>query len=114
VVEAFVPPLKVYIKLLPNKSAICRLFYWDKIEMTQLQLFLFGSPRLERDGVIVTVDTRKAIALLSYLALTGQLHSRDTLATLFWPEYPQSQAKANLRRTLSTLAKAIGKRVFRN
>ncbi len=77
--------------------------------MSQLRLFLFGSPRLERDGVVQTMDTRKAIALLSYLALTGQVHSRDALAGLFWPEYEQSQARGNLRRTLSTLAKAVGK-----
>jgi DNA-binding SARP family transcriptional activator len=77
--------------------------------MSQLRLFLFGSPRLERAGVVQTMDTRKAIALLSYLALTGQVHSRDALAALFWPEYEQSQARGNLRRTLSTLARAVGK-----
>ena len=77
--------------------------------MVQLRLFLFGSPRLERDGAVVAMDTRKAIALLAYLTLTGRVHSRDTLAALFWPEYEQSQARGNLRRTLSTLTKAIGK-----
>lgn len=77
--------------------------------MSQLRLFLFGSPRLERDGVVQAMDTRKAMALLSYLALTGQVHSRDALAALFWPEYEQSQARGNLRRTLSTLARAVGK-----
>ncbi len=77
--------------------------------MTDLRLFLFGSPRLERDGLAPPMDTRKALALLAYLATTGQSHSRDTLAALFWPDYEQSQARANLRRTLSTLSKAIGK-----
>ena len=77
--------------------------------MTQLRLFLFGSPRLERDDFAPAMDTRKAIALLAYLATTGQSHSRDTLAALFWPDYEQSQARANLRRTLSTLNKAIGR-----
>lgn len=77
--------------------------------MTHLRLFLFGSPRLERDGFSPPMDTRKAMALLAYLAATGQSHSRDALAGLFWPDYEQSQARANLRRTLSTLTKAIGK-----
>ena len=77
--------------------------------MSHLRLFLFGSPRLERDGLSPPMDTRKAMALLAYLAATGQSHSRDTLATLLWPDYEQSQARANLRRTLSTLSKAIGK-----
>jgi predicted ATPase/DNA-binding SARP family transcriptional activator len=58
---------------------------------------------------LVEVDTRKAIALLAYLAMHGESLSRDTLATLFWPEYDQSQARANLRRTLSALVKAVGK-----
>lgn len=77
--------------------------------MSQLRLYLFGSPRLERDGAVLAMDTRKAFALLSYLALTGRVHSRDSLATLLWPEYGQGQARGNLRRTLSTLTKAIGK-----
>jgi predicted ATPase/DNA-binding SARP family transcriptional activator len=77
--------------------------------MSHLRLFLFGSPRLERDGTVLAMDTRKAIALLAYLALTGQVHSRDTLAALLWPEYGQGQARGSLRRTLSTLTKAIGK-----
>jgi DNA-binding SARP family transcriptional activator len=74
--------------------------------MTGLALFLLGPPRLGRDGVLVDVDTRKAIALFAYLAITQQ-HSRDTLATLLWPEYDQPHARATLRRTLSALNKAL-------
>ena len=76
--------------------------------MSQLALYLFGSPRIELDHQPVTVDTRKAIALLAYLALARQPHSRDSLATLLWPEYDQSHAYAALRRTLSALNKALG------
>lgn len=75
--------------------------------MPQLTLRLFGTPRIECDGSPVVVDTRKAIALLAYLALTRQQQSRDTLAALLWPEYDQSHARATLRRTLSTLNKAL-------
>ncbi|HUY78382.1 MAG TPA: AAA family ATPase, partial [Ktedonobacterales bacterium] len=66
-------------------------------------LFTLGAPRIERDGALVHVDTRKAIALLAYLALTGQRHSRDSLATLLWPDEDQPHARGALRRTLSTL-----------
>ena len=76
--------------------------------MPSLVLSLLGSPRIERDGQPIAVDTRKAIALLAYLATTNQHHSRDTLAALLWPDYDQAHARATLRRTLSTLHKALG------
>ena len=68
---------------------------------------MLGSPRIERDGIAVGVDTRKAVALFAYLAVTKQRHSRDTLAALLWPEYDQASARAALRRTLSALNKAL-------
>src|SRR5437764_10952184 len=76
--------------------------------MSRLTLSLLGSARVELDGKPVEVDTRKAIALLVYLAVTGQGHRRDTLATLLWPEYDQESARASLRRTLSALKKGLG------
>jgi DNA-binding SARP family transcriptional activator len=54
--------------------------------MSELALFLLGSPRIVLDGMTVDADTRKAIALLTYLAVTQQQHSRDVLATLLWPD----------------------------
>lgn len=76
--------------------------------MSLLSLYLLGPPRIERDGVPISFDTRKAVALLSYLAVTGRPHSRDALAALLWPEYSQVNARATLRRTLSTLNKSLG------
>jgi predicted ATPase/DNA-binding SARP family transcriptional activator len=67
---------------------------------------LLGAPRIEHDGVPVEVDTRKAIALAAYLAVTRRSHTRDALAGLLWPEYNQGRARAALRRTLSSLGKA--------
>jgi predicted ATPase/DNA-binding SARP family transcriptional activator len=67
---------------------------------------LLGTPRIEHDGVPVEVDTRKAIALVAYLAVLKQGQTRDALAGLLWPEYSQSRARAALRRTLSSLGKA--------
>lgn len=75
--------------------------------MSRLALYLFGPPRIERDGILVNTDTRKAVALMAYLAVTRQPHSRDTLAALLWPEYDQPHARATLRRTLSALHKAL-------
>ncbi len=76
--------------------------------MSHLALFLLGPPRTERNGEPIEIDRRKAVALLVYLAVTGRSHSRDALATLFWPEHDQSQARAGLRRALATLKKALG------
>jgi DNA-binding SARP family transcriptional activator len=79
-----------------------------EIRVPLLTLHLLGVPRVERDGAPVEVDTRKAIALLAYLGVTGQPHSRDALAALLWPDYDQTRARATLRRTLSVLGKALG------
>ena len=71
--------------------------------MARTTITLLGAPRVEHDGVPVEVDTRKAIALVAYLAVTGRRHTRDALAGLLWPEYNQARSRAALRRTLSSL-----------
>ena len=73
-----------------------------------LNLYFLGPPRIERDGRVVETDTRKAVALLVYLAVTGQYQTRDTLAALLWPEMDDERARAALRRTLSSLRAAVG------
>ncbi len=74
---------------------------------------LFGPPRIERDGQVSSVDTRKAFALFAYLAVTGRAQSRDHLAALLWPEANQTRARSALRRTLSALNAALGGRGLR-
>ena len=64
---------------------------------------LFGAPEIRRGVVPVAVDTRKAIALLAYLAITGRPATRDKLCAMFWPESTQARARSALRRTLSSL-----------
>ncbi|HYN89336.1 MAG TPA: BTAD domain-containing putative transcriptional regulator, partial [Ardenticatenaceae bacterium] len=78
--------------------------------MAGLRLLFLGAPIVERDGAAVLFDTRKAIALLAYLAVTGRPQRREALATLLWPEYEQANAYASLRRTLWSLKKGIGER----
>ena len=75
---------------------------------TTLAIYLLGPARIERNGNAVEVDTRKAIALLAYLALQRERLSRDQLAAFLWPEYDSERAYANLRRTLWALNKAVG------
>jgi predicted ATPase/DNA-binding SARP family transcriptional activator len=76
--------------------------------MSRLALFLLGPPRIECNGEPIEIRRRKAMALFVYLAVTGRSHSRDALATLFWPEHDQSRARAGLRRALAALKKALG------
>ena len=76
--------------------------------MSQLNQYLFGPPRTEIDGQAVNISRRKATALFAYLALTGRGQSRDALATLLWPEKGQSSARAELRRSLYFISKALG------
>jgi DNA-binding SARP family transcriptional activator/predicted ATPase len=76
--------------------------------MPHLALFLLGSPRVELDEAPVHIGRSKAIALLAYLALEGGRPRRDALAVLLWPEYDHSNARAELRRALSTLNRALG------
>lgn len=76
--------------------------------MSQLTLSFLGPPQIELDGKPVRLERRKATALLAYLSVTGQAHSRDTLATLLWPEQNQQRARANLRNALLTLNHTLG------
>ncbi|MFW9893993.1 MAG: AAA family ATPase, partial [Candidatus Thorarchaeota archaeon] len=75
--------------------------------MSLLCLYLLGSPRIEIDGSPVNADTRKATALLAYIAATGESYRRDSLVNLLWPEYDQSRGRTNLRRTIYALRKAL-------
>ncbi|MPZ15914.1 MAG: AAA family ATPase [Chloroflexi bacterium] len=78
--------------------------------MTDLRIWLLGPPRAELNDVPIDVDTRKAIAILAYLAVSAQPHRRDTLAALLWPESDHASARSALRRTLSTLRTALAGR----
>lgn len=77
-----------------------------------LRLYLFGSPRLERDGAALPLGRSKALALLAYLAVTGRAQSRESLLGLLWPEFPDADARNNLRRELSRLRAALGERAL--
>jgi DNA-binding SARP family transcriptional activator/predicted ATPase len=80
--------------------------------MARLSLFLLGAFQATLDGKPVTAfGSIKARALLAYLAVeSDRPHRREKLAALLWPERPDQVARANLRRTLSSLRRVIGDR----
>ncbi|HMR63920.1 MAG TPA: BTAD domain-containing putative transcriptional regulator [Anaerolineae bacterium] len=68
-----------------------------------------GKPQITEAGVPLTgFISAKAEALLYYLAVTGRLHSRETLADLLWGEMPEPLAKKNLTKALSNLRQVAG------
>ncbi|MCP4428567.1 MAG: hypothetical protein GY803_29125, partial [Chloroflexi bacterium] len=72
--------------------------------MSQLELVMLGRPQIRIDGEPVAgLVSRKARALLFYLAVTGQSHSREALAGLLWGDVPETKARTNLRVALVRL-----------
>jgi adenylate cyclase len=77
--------------------------------MARLTLTLFGGfqGRLG-DGAALTLPTRKAQALLAFLALpAGRPHPREKLASMLWGGVGEPQARGGLRQALFTLRKAV-------
>ena len=76
-----------------------------------LSIELLGPVRVDVAGAPLAVDTRKAVALLAYLAVTDRPASREGLAALLWPDADGEDARGALRRTLSVLNAALGGRL---
>jgi DNA-binding SARP family transcriptional activator len=68
---------------------------------------LGGFDARPRSGAPLPLPTRKARALLAYLAVPlGRAHSREKLAALLWGDMPDAQARGNLRQAMSRIQKA--------
>ncbi|WP_439392267.1 BTAD domain-containing putative transcriptional regulator [Bradyrhizobium sp. PMVTL-01] len=77
--------------------------------MAKVNLALLGGFRLQTDpGEPVPLSTKKAGALLAYLALNpGRAQARAKLAALLWGDHSEVQARDSLRQALSLLRKAL-------
>lgn len=70
---------------------------------------LLGTPKIYLDDQVqLRFRTRKAQALIMYLAVTNRSWSRDALATLFWPNTDDASARKNLRDILPLLRRRFG------
>jgi DNA-binding SARP family transcriptional activator len=78
--------------------------------MAHIHLELLGGFSARHDGgAACRVPTRKAEALLAYLAVpAGRFHSRGKLAALLWGETSEAQARQSFRQALATLRRALG------
>src|SRR5512142_2691020 len=79
--------------------------------MASPHLFLLGAPKFELNRKPVTLGAAKAVALLGYLAATGEPQSRERLLGLLWAESSEEAARKNLRNTLWSIRKALGEEV---
>src|ERR1700693_5877273 len=75
--------------------------------MSQLQLSLLATPVVKHGEHILTFSTRKALALLVYLAVEGGTPTRKTLSESFGPELDAEHGRAALRATLLELRKLL-------
>ncbi|MCB9006192.1 MAG: hypothetical protein H6656_02185 [Ardenticatenaceae bacterium] len=81
--------------------------------MSRLELTTFGVPHIRIDGrIIESLSARKAQALLIYLAITRQQHSRQALAGLLWGEMSEEKARRNLRVTLTRIRVPLEKHLI--
>ncbi len=86
------------------------LLHLLKDEMAHLAIFLFGGFRVTLDGSErnhLLSDKRRA--LLAFLAIeSDRSHSRASLATMLWPDRPETISLPNLRQCLHRLRLALG------
>lgn len=78
---------------------------------SQLQIWALGGLVFELDSEPVELKSRKAEALVIYLARTRKPSTRERLAEMLWPNRPQGQALANLRKVLNN-ARRVGEEHF--
>jgi DNA-binding SARP family transcriptional activator len=73
-----------------------------------IQLSLLGSVQVLRNGTAVLgFESRKALALLCYLVVRGQVVHRSHLADLFWQDKPERRGRGNLSRVLHNLTSLL-------
>ena len=77
-------------------------------EEKPLSIRLLGPPEANLRGRRLRFGTKKALALLCYLAAEGKKYHRGQLAELLWPRSDRRSARTDLRSTLSRLRKALG------
>jgi DNA-binding SARP family transcriptional activator len=79
--------------------------------MARLRLSVLGGFRAELlPGPGLTLSTRKAQALLAYLALRpGESQLRDKLAALLWADVSDDRARDSLRHTLAAVRRVLAR-----
>lgn len=79
-------------------------------EKMPLRFLFLGAAAFERDGSLVTPGRPKVNALAAYLVLGGEVHSRNALAALLWPDLDGARGLGAVRNALWRLAQLLGSR----
>jgi class 3 adenylate cyclase len=81
----------------------------DGVQLPRFALSLFGRFELTTDDRAIALPGRKLAGLLAYLACTGpRPQPREKLANLLWGSHFETQARQNLRQSLSRLRRILG------
>ena len=75
--------------------------------MNRLEINLLGTPELHYQGRLLKFRSRRALALLTYLAVEQGGHSREKLIDLLWWEKDLKQGRTSLRGILSQIRKGL-------
>lgn len=80
--------------------------------MPQLRISTLGRYSIALGDQLATgFESAKVRALLVFLVVeSNRPHSRESLAGLLWPDFPNSSAMGSLRNALANLRQAIGDR----
>jgi DNA-binding SARP family transcriptional activator len=77
--------------------------------MMVVRFSLLGRVEMRRYESVLHLPSRKALALLAYLALQpGEFQPRDKLAALLWGDTPHARARHSLRQALATIRGTLG------
>lgn len=77
----------------------------------ELDIRLFGAPRILVDGREVILPYKKADAVLYYVLLKGSA-TRSRIAELLWPDAPVETGLKNLRHAIYSIRKHLGENPF--
>jgi len=76
-------------------------------EQLTLHVDVLGIPDVRLEDTALHFRTKKTLALLLYLAVTGTPQPREQLAALFWPDTEETRGRATLRSTLRLLRQSL-------
>lgn len=70
--------------------------------MSNIEILLFGKLQIQYGNEQnIQLEQRRSQELLCYLLLhRNQIHKREKVATLFWPDNPPARSKCYLRQVL--------------